>query len=61
MRGLGNHEFLAPLRPLCLLIPVVIFFIDDYETNGHDHGQERIIYIVQNNLGENVAAVIFAG
>jgi hypothetical protein len=40
------------------LIPSVIFIIDDYETNWHDHGHERILYVVLENLSENIAALL---
>jgi hypothetical protein len=41
------------------LIPSVIFFLDDFATNWHDHGHERILYIVLENIGEDIAALLF--
>ncbi len=40
------------------LAPIVIFWIDDYETNWHDHGHERILYIVLENAAEDLAALL---
>ncbi|MGD0722726.1 MAG: hypothetical protein ABR970_16955 [Roseiarcus sp.] len=49
MRKYGRYVF---------LVPVVIFWIDDYETNWHDHGHELIAYIILENVAENFAAFL---
>jgi len=36
-------------------VPVVIFLLDDIVTNWHDHGHERILYIIIENISEDVA------
>jgi hypothetical protein len=41
------------------LIPPAIFLLDDFATNWHDHGHERILYIVLENIGEDIAALLF--
>ena len=40
------------------LMPSIIFIIDDYATNWHDHGHERTLYIVLENLGEDLASLL---
>ena len=40
------------------LIPVTIFVLDDYMTNWHDHGHERILYIILENLAEDIGALL---
>jgi len=49
MRRHGKYIFLAP---------AVIFILDDYATNWHDHGHERTLYIVLENVAEDLAALL---
>jgi hypothetical protein len=51
-------DFLRRYGHYVFLLPIAIFFIDDYETNWHDHGHERILYIILENLAENTAAYL---
>jgi hypothetical protein len=41
------------------LLPVAIYILDDYETNWHDHGHERIRSILLENIIENIVAYLF--
>jgi hypothetical protein len=40
------------------LIPSAIFIADDIATNWHDHGHERTLFIVLENVGEDLAALL---
>jgi hypothetical protein len=40
------------------LIPGIVFILDDIATNWHDHGHERLLYIVLENLGEDLAVFL---
>jgi uncharacterized paraquat-inducible protein A len=39
------------------LVPIAVFWIDDYATAWHDHGRESIQLIVLENMAED--AVVF--
>jgi hypothetical protein len=40
------------------LIPSAIFIADDIATNWHDHGHETTLYIVLENVVEDLAALL---
>jgi hypothetical protein len=40
-------------------VPWVVFLLDDIATNWHDHGHERILYIVLENIIEDFAVLLF--
>jgi len=50
MRRYGGYIF---------FVPVAVFFVDDYMTNWHDHGHERTLYIILENIGEDIATLLF--
>ena len=50
MRRYGGYIF---------VVPVAIFFLDDYMTNWHDHGHERVLYIVLENAAEDLVTFLF--
>ena len=50
MRRYGGYIF---------YIPLAVFLLDDYMTNWHDHGHEKLAYIVLQNVGEDFATLLF--
>jgi hypothetical protein len=41
------------------LIAIVVYFVDDYATNWHDHGHEKKLYIILENLIEDIVVFLF--
>jgi DNA-directed RNA polymerase subunit RPC12/RpoP len=50
MRRYGGYIF---------VVPFAIFWLDDYLTDWHDHGHEKTLYIVLENIGEDLASLLF--
>ena len=40
------------------LLPSLVFVLDDYETNWHDHGHEAVLLIILHNMAEDGAIVL---
>lgn len=52
------YSFLRKYGPYLYMTAIVIFLIDDYATDWHDHGHESTLRIIMENMTEDTAAFL---